>query len=260
VSAIRSAAQVPGNPEVADALAAAISRQQGRERVFARKHEQEETAAACRQEEETVIFGLEVDIGMRRATDPGMSLLDAVEYIAPDPDRRIALYRYCRGDDRNIGPSGMGQDGLLKTTSLVDKDLALLERRAKADGVSGLVKRRDETWISALEWSRKGLATVRSPLPPTQGRKLRKPLWTRLESAQTADPSRLSLKIGFEVPKHLLRPDHQSGLTRPRLWDGLITLATGSQGAWVDNADLPEKTAFEASKLRMTGALHRIRR
>jgi hypothetical protein len=28
----------------------------------------------------------------------------------------------------------MGQDGILKTSSLVDKDLALLERRAQAEG------------------------------------------------------------------------------------------------------------------------------
>ena len=37
--------------------------------------------------------------------------------------------------DRNIGPSGMGQDDprLLKIASLVAKDLALLERRAKAE-------------------------------------------------------------------------------------------------------------------------------
>jgi hypothetical protein len=43
VSAIRSAAQRPGKPEVADALAAAIGRQQGRERLVTRKHKQAET-------------------------------------------------------------------------------------------------------------------------------------------------------------------------------------------------------------------------
>jgi len=102
--------------------------------VLARKREQEETAAACRQEEEAVISGLRHELQALRAADPGMSLLDAVEYTPLNPDRRITLYRYCRGDDRNIGPSGMGPDGLLKTSSLVDKDLALLERRAKAEG------------------------------------------------------------------------------------------------------------------------------
>jgi hypothetical protein len=45
VSVIRSAAQSPSQPEVGDALAAAIAKQQGRGRVLARKREQEETAA-----------------------------------------------------------------------------------------------------------------------------------------------------------------------------------------------------------------------
>ena len=58
VSAIRSAAKVPGEPAVADALAAAIANQQGRERVAARKLKEEETEAARRQEEEAVISGL----------------------------------------------------------------------------------------------------------------------------------------------------------------------------------------------------------
>jgi hypothetical protein len=108
VSAISSAAQSPGKPEAGDALAAAIGRQRGRERVLARKREQEETASACWQEEEAVIFGLEVDIRMLRATDPGMSLLDAVEYATCDPDRRIAPYGRCSAEDRSV--NGMVQD------------------------------------------------------------------------------------------------------------------------------------------------------
>jgi hypothetical protein len=40
VSAIRSAAQVPGEPAVADALGAAVARQEARERVAARRREQ----------------------------------------------------------------------------------------------------------------------------------------------------------------------------------------------------------------------------
>ena len=79
VSAIRSAAQVPGKPEVADALAAAIAKQEGRERVAARKRKQEETAAARRQEEEALISALGVELRALRATDPGMTLLTAVE-------------------------------------------------------------------------------------------------------------------------------------------------------------------------------------
>lgn len=71
-----------------------------------------------------------------RATDPGMSLLTSVEYITSDPARRIALYRCCSPEDRSTRSSGMGQDDprLLKIASSVAKDLALLERRAKAEG------------------------------------------------------------------------------------------------------------------------------
>ena len=50
VSAIGSAAQSPAKPEVGDALAAAIGRQHGRERVLARKRKQdeEESCASAR--------------------------------------------------------------------------------------------------------------------------------------------------------------------------------------------------------------------
>jgi hypothetical protein len=49
VSAIRSVARSAGNREIADALAAAIGRHQGRERLVARKCEQDEEEAARRQ-------------------------------------------------------------------------------------------------------------------------------------------------------------------------------------------------------------------
>jgi hypothetical protein len=52
VSAIRSAAQVPGKPEVADALAAAVASQQAWERVAARNRVQEAAKTKRRQEEE----------------------------------------------------------------------------------------------------------------------------------------------------------------------------------------------------------------
>ena len=132
VAAIRSAAQDPGKPEVADALAAAIASQQARERVAARKREREETEATRRQEEEAVISVLRVELRALRATDPGMSLLTAVEFTTSDHARRIALYRLCSPEDRSV----MGQDdpGPLKIASSVIKDLALLERRAKAEG------------------------------------------------------------------------------------------------------------------------------
>jgi hypothetical protein len=117
VAAIRSAVQVPG--KVADALAVAIASKLARERVVARKRKQDEAEAARRQEEEALVLLLEVELRALCATDPDMSLLTAVEYITPDPARRIALYRYCHAENQSIGDV---------------KDLAFLERRAQAEG------------------------------------------------------------------------------------------------------------------------------
>jgi hypothetical protein len=52
-------------------------------------------------------------------SDPGMTLLTAVEYITPDPSRRVALFIRCCADHDSAGAA---------------KDLALLERRAQAEG------------------------------------------------------------------------------------------------------------------------------
>jgi len=90
VAAIRSAAQVPGEPVVADALAEAVGRQEARERVAARKREQEEKEATRRQEEEALISELQVELRALRVTEPGMSLLIAVEYVTPHPARRMS--------------------------------------------------------------------------------------------------------------------------------------------------------------------------
>ena len=81
-----------------------------------------------------MISALQVELRALRDTDPGMSLLTAVEYITADPGRRIALYRLCSSEDRSF--SGMGQDKTchLNIASSAVKDLALLERRAKAEG------------------------------------------------------------------------------------------------------------------------------
>jgi hypothetical protein len=119
VAAIRSAAEVPGNPAVADALAATIARQEVRERVVARKRRREETEAERRREEEAVVTALRVELRALCATDSGMSLLMAVESITPHPAHRIALYRGCHAEDQSIGAA---------------KDLAFLERRAKSEG------------------------------------------------------------------------------------------------------------------------------
>jgi hypothetical protein len=111
VAAIRSAADVPGNPEVADALAAAIASRQARARVAARKRVLEETEAARRREEEALVTLLEIELRALRTTDPEMGLLTAVEYITSDPGRRVALDRGCHAEDHSIGAA---------------KDLALL--------------------------------------------------------------------------------------------------------------------------------------
>jgi hypothetical protein len=136
VSAIGSTVEVPGKLAVADALAAAIAKQNARERVASRKRKQEETEAASRLKEEVVVSGLRVELRALRATDPGMSLLTAVEYITSDPAHWIALYRCCSTEDQSIGSGGKRQDdsGLLKIGASAARDLGLLERRAKAEG------------------------------------------------------------------------------------------------------------------------------
>jgi hypothetical protein len=115
----------------------------------ARKRDQDQEEAARRQEEEAAKSRLRVELQVLRDTDPGMSLLNAVEFITPDPGRRIALYRLCSPEDRNIRFNGMGQDDSchLKIASLVANELAFLERRAKAEGFEvvsgGLAECRD---------------------------------------------------------------------------------------------------------------------
>jgi hypothetical protein len=124
VAAIRSAAQDPGNPEVADALAAAIASRQARARVAARKRKQEETEAARQREEEAAVSGLQVELRTLCATGPAMTLLTTVEYVTPDPGLRLSLYRRCCADDQST--RGMGEDDarLSKIASSVAKDLA----------------------------------------------------------------------------------------------------------------------------------------
>jgi hypothetical protein len=70
VSAIGSAAQAPSEPAVADALAAAIAKREGRERVLARRREQDLAEAARRQEEVAVMSALGVELRELRDTDP----------------------------------------------------------------------------------------------------------------------------------------------------------------------------------------------
>jgi hypothetical protein len=138
LAAIRTAAQDPEIPAVADALAAAIAKQQGRVWVMTRKRKQEEIEAARRQEEKAVISALQVALRTLRSTDPGMSLLDAVEYVTADPAHRITLYRRCAEDgDVQARDLSQGDPRLLKIASPSTLDLAFLKRRARAEGFQG---------------------------------------------------------------------------------------------------------------------------
>jgi hypothetical protein len=119
LAAIRSAARDPEKPAIADALAAAVAKQEARERVAAGKRNQAEMEAAHAREEEAMVSSLQADLRVLRSTDPGMTLLTAVEYITPHPAHRIALYRYCHAADQSI---------------VAKKEIAFLERRAKAQG------------------------------------------------------------------------------------------------------------------------------
>jgi hypothetical protein len=136
VAAIKSAAQDPEKPAIADALAAAVANQQGKERVAARKRKREEQEATHRQEEDAVISGLRYELQALLAADPGMSLLTAVEFTTSDPSHRVALYSRCIPEQRSIRSGGVAQDETcpLKIASPVDKDLAFLQRRAAAEG------------------------------------------------------------------------------------------------------------------------------
>jgi hypothetical protein len=131
VSAIGLTVEVPGRRAVADVFAAALAKQEARERVASRKRRQEEMKATSRLEEEVVMSGLQIELRALRATDPAMSLLTAVEYITSDAGCQAVLYRRCSREERGIGSSCMGQDNHRLSAS---RDLALLDRRARAEG------------------------------------------------------------------------------------------------------------------------------
>jgi hypothetical protein len=129
VAAIRSAAQDPKKAAIADTLAAAVAKQEGREQVMPGRHKQAEMKAAHAREQEAVVSSLHTELVALRATDPGISMLEAVEYITAHPSHRLILYRLCGTDDRGTTPSGQHQDSFSAAS-----DLALLERRATAEG------------------------------------------------------------------------------------------------------------------------------
>ena len=129
VAAIKAAACRNGDSAVANALEAAVVRQQAMEQGLVQRRRREEAEAARRREEENVIVGQQAELVALRAIVPGMSLLTAVEYITADPGQRFTLYRSCCGADRDTMPGDWPSDG-----SSAANDLALLGRRAKAEG------------------------------------------------------------------------------------------------------------------------------
>jgi hypothetical protein len=104
--------------------------------MVARKRKREEEEAACRQEEEGVISALRVELRSLRAADHDMSVLTAVEFVTSDFGRRVALYKLCSVEARDIRCNGMSQDDseCLKIASPSTLDLAFLKRRARAEG------------------------------------------------------------------------------------------------------------------------------
>jgi hypothetical protein len=143
-----------------------------------------------------VVSGLRVELRALRATDPGMGLLTAVEFITSDRAHRIVLYRRCSAEDRSVRASGTGEDDPRPVTiaSSVAKDLALLERRARAEGfqVQG-----DETVTPARERSEDGFCRRHLHLScPTQSTRRRKPFRPPRNWAQTIDPVDMSFIAG----------------------------------------------------------------
>jgi len=129
LAAIRTALQDTENPAISNALAAAIAKQQDRVRAEDRRRTHEEREAGHRCEEEMTIADLQAELVALRSSDPGISLLDGVEYITAHPGHRLLLYRRGSADGSNTSPDGTGRSG-----SGVANDLALLERRAMAQG------------------------------------------------------------------------------------------------------------------------------
>jgi hypothetical protein len=79
--------------------------------------------------------GLQVELQALRDTDPGMTLLTAVEFVTSDPGHRTALYRRS-AEDGDSQALGLNQDDprLLKIATSLALDLAFLELRARGEG------------------------------------------------------------------------------------------------------------------------------
>jgi hypothetical protein len=106
----------------------------GEDRAVAYRREQEVMEATHQQEEEAVMFVLQVELRALRDIDPGMTLLKAVEFVTLTLP--AALLSMDAVVPRIGGVNGLGQDDprLLKIASSVAMDLVLLLCRAKAEG------------------------------------------------------------------------------------------------------------------------------
>jgi hypothetical protein len=129
VEAIRLAASCPDTPEIADAIAADVARQEAKAALAARRRQKEEAEAAQRRRSEAEMSGLEAELAVLMAGDPDMCLLDAVELVTSDPGDRLALYRALMEFEQNAGATCDSRHSFKRAI-----DLVLLERRAAAEG------------------------------------------------------------------------------------------------------------------------------
>jgi hypothetical protein len=103
VEAIRSAAACPDNPAVADAFEKAVVRQEAKERLAERRRQKKKVETAKRGTREAEVDGLKAELTALMASDPDMPLMDAVEFVAPDPGDRLELYRSFGKSEHGIG-------------------------------------------------------------------------------------------------------------------------------------------------------------
>jgi hypothetical protein len=124
-AAIKSAVACPDNPAIADAFQMAVARQQTKVLLAERRRRQEEIEAAKRGTRQAVVGVLKAELTALMASDSEMPLLDAVEFVTPDPGDRLELYRSFKNSEHDTGVDHI---------STVASDVALLERRAAAEG------------------------------------------------------------------------------------------------------------------------------
>jgi hypothetical protein len=144
VEAIRLAARSGENPAVADALAAAIAKEEAKGLSAAQGRRRQENEAAQLRDRQAQMEGLKAELAALVAGHPDMGLLDAVEFITSHPGDRLALYCALKDPEPDIGA-----ERLSMSSASIAADLAVLERRAVAEGfqeVQGL----SPIWVSRI--------------------------------------------------------------------------------------------------------------